>query len=72
MKVICINDRNSIGGKSTNYTEGKWYEVMNSKDFNNNYMFYIKSDNGTYPAVERSKFMTLEEYRNSKLKEIGI
>lgn len=72
-KVICINDRDSIGLKSLHYTKGKWYESLTSaKEFNINHQFYIKSDNGTHPAVERKNFMTLEEYRNHKLKEIGI
>ncbi len=73
MKVICIYDKNLIGGKSMSYTKGKWYEVLSDQEaFNKNHQFYIKSDNGTYPAVERKNFMTLDEYRNNKLKEIGI
>lgn len=75
-KVICINDRNTIGGKSLNYTKGKWYEVLETGGlgviYDSNHQFYIRSDNGTYPAVERKNFMTLDEYRNQKLKEIGI
>jgi hypothetical protein len=69
--VICINDRNSIGLKSSSYTKGKCYEVLLT-GFDSSHQFYIKSDNGTHPAVERKNFMTLKEYRNSKLKEIGI
>ena len=33
-------------------------------------MFYIISDNGTQPAVERKNFMTLEDWRESKLNQI--
>lgn len=70
MKVICINDRNHIGGKSLFVTKGRWYDVTHEGAAT--HMFYIKSDGGTYPAVERKNFMTLEEYRNSKLEQIGI
>ena len=69
-KVLCINDRNSIGEKCTSYTKGKWYEVVS--DSTNTHMFYIKSDDGTNPAVLRQNFISLEEIRNNKLKEIGI
>lgn len=71
MKVLCINDRNAIGGKSVNYTKDKWYEVISGNP-KVDFMFYIKSDNGTTPAVERNKFITLEEFRNNRLKELGI
>jgi hypothetical protein len=35
-------------------------------------VIYIRSDNGTNPAVLRSKFLTQEEWRNNKLNELGI
>ena len=68
-KVICINDRNSIGFKSNSYTKGKWYNVIDT-GYDSNHQFYIKSDSGLHPAVERKNFMTLREYRNHKLNEI--
>jgi hypothetical protein len=70
-KVLCINDKNSIGLKSSSYTKGKWYVVLET-GYDSNHQFYIKSDSGLHPAVERKNFMTLDEYRNNKLKEIGI
>jgi hypothetical protein len=71
MKVLCINDKNSIGGKFSFYTEGKWYKVVEKSHFND-HMFFIESDNGTYPAVERKNFISAEELRERKLKELGI
>ena len=70
-KVLCINDKNSIGGRSQYYIKGKWYQVV-AGDPKVDFMFYIKSDNGTTPAVERKNFITVEEFRNNKLNEIGI
>ena len=70
-KVICINDRNSIGLKSSSYTKGKWYDVIDT-GYDSNHQFYIKSDHGLHPAVLRQNFISLEEIRNNKLKEIGI
>jgi len=68
MKLYCINDRNSIGFKSIHVTKGRWYKAFDIGTFTN--MIYIVSDNGTHPAVERSKFITLEEYRSNKIDEI--
>lgn len=71
MKVICINDRDSLGNKSQFYTKGKWYKVsIPSEYLTESHMFYIISDNGTQPAVERKNFMTLEDWRESKLNQI--
>ena len=66
MRVFCINDRNNIGLKSPYYTKGKWYDATISLGD----MYYIKADDETYPAVPKSNFIKLEEYRNSLIDKI--
>lgn len=70
MKVLCTYDLDSIGNKSTYVTKGRWYDVVSPGS--SEHMFYIVSDNETYPAVEKKNFITIEEYRSNKLKQLGI
>jgi hypothetical protein len=72
MKVISIDDEDSLGCRSHLYTKGRWYEVVSSPSDLDQHMIYIRSDNGTNPAVLRSKFLTGEEWRDNKLNELGI
>ena len=71
MRVLCINDKNSIGGKFPFYTEGKWYKVV-IDSYKDHHMFFIEADDETHPAVERKNFISVEEHRAKKLKELGI
>lgn len=71
MVVVCINDRDSITGKSLHYTKGKFYDVVSGNP-KVDFMFYLKSDIGLYPAVKSENFVLLEDWREEKLKELGI
>lgn len=61
MKMICVNNDNC-----KRITIGKVY--------NANGIVYpdIKDDNGVKGSYLSSRFITVEEYRNRKLTEIGI
>jgi hypothetical protein len=71
MKVICI-DNKIIGYDYKKIflplTVGKAYEYAYEYD----YSYIIKDDNGYINSFQKWFFMTLDEYRNQKLKEIGI
>jgi hypothetical protein len=84
MKVLCINDKTPIGKKSPLITKGNWYQVID-RDKSGIYLkklmthieacigqpvYHIISDNGTTPAVEKSKFISIEEYRSQQINKI--
>ena len=71
MKVICI--KNEYVGVCITF--GKWYELEGyDGDWNRvgAYNFYIKDDKERWSVVDRKYFMTIEEFREEKLKELGI
>lgn len=68
VKVICIDK------KYPELTIGKEYDVILRSD-SDSYMIQYKSDNSNYLKLglfSKSSFMTLEEYRNKRLKDLGI
>ena len=64
-KVICINAECSFG-----LTEGKIYESYKGR-YNSN-KIYIKNDWSFSVSYNKTSFLTLEEFRDQKLKELGI
>ena len=73
MRVVCIKT-----GKIKNLTEGKSYQLIKvSKgihlDSNIEYKnFVVVNDAGIERMYSASRFITLEEFRNKKLVELGI
>lgn len=73
MKVICINDRPTKyplgegGPENILITKGKIYDVLNITLAND---YLIICDNGVNNAIGRTRFITLEEFRESQLNEI--
>lgn len=68
VKVICIDK------KYPELTIGKEYDAILRSD-SDSYMIQYKSDNSNYLKLglfSKSSFMTLEEYRNKRLKDLGI
>ena len=71
MKVVCIDDYTLSGGKKIKgLTVGKIYDV--SGNFTSSKAICIVDDNGHINWYNDDIFMTLEKYRELKLKEIGI
>lgn len=69
MKVICVSKRGSQP-----VTVGKWYDSedtlyhqRSTPDF-----ILVKGDDGIWSYLDRKYFRTVEDYREDKLKEIGI
>jgi hypothetical protein len=64
IRAICINNKNS----ALHLTIGKEYEcIVRNED-----IIEIINDRGYYGTYYMSNFITIEEYRNKKLKELGI
>jgi len=64
MKVVCIDD--SINDNML--TLGKTYEVMSDDGV----QYLIKHDVGGHRWFNQSRFITLQEDRQNKLKQLGI
>lgn len=75
MKVVCIkNSYLDWDGGICKYdiTIGKKYDVIKSHYFQDKYYYSIINDSGnSYPYLVKL-FITLNEYRNKRLEEIGI
>lgn len=81
MKVVCINNSKTgrfSGGQNT-LTISKAYECIKSTfrehspgGFTVGEYYLILLDNGDTTWFLKSIFTTLEEYRNKRLKELGI
>lgn len=68
MKVICIDDKTLSGNPNRGLTFGKEYEVVK----NHGKVFMIIDDYGERTWFISQIFTTIEEWREMKLKEIGI
>ena len=62
MKVVCIYNDNYVG-----MTINRTYDVGDAGDY---YSFI--NDNGIRDFVIKERFISLEEFRETKLKELGI
>ncbi len=74
MKMICVNNEDE--DEDINLTIGKEYECLDSYYYGN-YSFEIiicklVNDIGKWIVCPKNYFITLEEYRNQKLEELGI
>ena len=73
MKLVCINK-----GRIKNLTEGKKYKVVrtNSGKQNNSDKEYnsiwVINDVGIEKHYSRKRFISVPEWRDNKLKELGI
>lgn len=69
MKVICIDNK----GCENILTIGKEYEmktIIKTFDYSDDQYEYYVINNKTYWSKKR--FLNLDEYRNSRLEDIGI
>ena len=70
MKVICINDH-TFNGRKVKLTPGKIYEArLNYEDITE--FWVIRNDIGVFRWYEKDVLMPLDDFRNMKLKELGI
>jgi hypothetical protein len=71
MKVKCVSTKSSetIGALHYNFiTIGKIYETLEISD----YYYYIINDNNERSNFYKGCFITIEELREKKLKQLGI
>jgi ABC-type uncharacterized transport system involved in gliding motility auxiliary subunit len=69
MKVICIHDSSfSLKNASISLTKGKAYEVI---AFTSS-LYQIINERGFIFTFPKDWFLTIEEQRDKRLKEIGI
>jgi len=76
-KMVCIKRLNVVGGKSSNLTIGKTYTVsiLPSKTGlveNNPRVMVWKDDINSEYIYPLHAFVSLEQWRELKLKELGI
>lgn len=72
MMVVCINNEKSDGFGTLPITIGKIYEGF-IEDFGNGTIYYlIEDDYGYIRPYDSARFLTIERWRESRLKEIGI
>ena len=71
MKVICTQE--TYKDLKIYLTYGKAYEVIEQQPFQiNDQMYQIIDDNGRFVWFDREVVIPLEEWRNKKLKELGL
>lgn len=68
MKIVCIKEYKSQG-LQLELTYGKSYEVVNSNTVG---YFCIRNDRNQNEHYTRTDFVTLDEWRELQLKEIGL
>lgn len=61
MKVVCL-----VNG--SNLERGKVYDVV----FESSYFYYINNQNGGQNSYIKDDLVTIEQWRDFKLKEIGL
>jgi len=68
MKIVCINNTKD-GVKVSNLTQGKVYDSLNIK---NKYRIVIVNDKGVKEWYNNELFISLYEWRDLQLNELGI
>jgi hypothetical protein len=72
MKVVCTNNEKSASFGTLPITVGKIYEAV-IEDFGNGTTYYlIEDDLGYIGPYDSARFLTIEKWRESRLKGIGI
>lgn len=71
MKVVCIKHFKSQG-LQYELTYGKVYHTVDNPSWAAENTYYLMNDRGFISAYNSSSFITLEEWRDKKLKSIGI
>ena len=69
MKLICINNSSLEIGSIAPITPGKIYESIES--FSNK-EYFITNDGGFKSWEQKENFLTLEEFREQQLNDLGI
>jgi hypothetical protein len=67
MKVYCIDNKNI----SLSIEVGKWYDVSSGDEISDRTSYLIVRDS-QFQRISKDKFLTLEQYREMKLKKLGI
>jgi len=73
MKVVCIDNKGYHPELDNHFclTIGKEYDAYIGI-YECDFYYEVKNDEGTKNTYPLTYFMTLEEYRNQKLEELGI
>lgn len=71
MKIVCIKDFKSQG-LQYELTKDKVYESLSEPKWASEDAYFLMCDRGFVSAYNKSSFVTLEEYRSNKIKELGI
>lgn len=69
MKIICIDNCSLEIGTTSPITPGKIYESIET--FSNK-EYFITNDTGFKSWEQKENFITLEEFREQKLNELGL
>ena len=67
MKIVCINNTKD-GVKVNNLTQGKVYDSLNI----NKYRIVIVNDKGVKEWYNNELFISLHEWRDLRLNELGV
>lgn len=69
MRIICINDKNSLSVTmkiiDQNLTLNKWYNSQGMGKY-----YKVINDLGTLQYYEKSRFITLDEYRSIQIDKL--
>jgi hypothetical protein len=68
--VFCIDS--SDHGKKQKLTYGKGYTIKRIDNYKLNSSISIKNDSGVIGIYNFNRFITLKEWRDKKLKELGL
>ena len=72
MMLVCVNNEKSGRFGTLPITVGKIYEGF-IEDFGNGTTYYLIEDDGGYTRTyDSARFFTIDRWRESRLKEIGI
>ena len=67
MRVYCVDNKDV----SLSVTVGNWYEVSPGDPVSDLHSYLIVKD-GKFSRISKSKFLTIEQIREKKLKILGI
>lgn len=67
MKVKCVRTYGELF-----LTIGKIYKVLDEGNIGSTPVYYLKKDNGFRDWLAQSSFITIEQLREEKLKQLGI
>ena len=72
MELICVSNISNVGNKYINITVGNKYTLVESSIDKGKNIYWIVDDFGSTRGIDRTCFLTIENWRELQFSKIGL